>query len=183
MNTSTKNLENDHVHILILIEVMEQMVKLDNTDVAHLDEVVNLIRNFADGLHHAKEENLLFPLMEEKGFSMQLGPIAVMLMDHQQGRSFVRGMAENIQHYKDGQLSALNLIRKNMIGYADLLVNHISKENNVLFRMADNVFTPENHQTLLDQFSEIEAGSTTGITAQSYINRIEALANQYLKSN
>ena len=183
MNTSTKNLENDHLHILRLIEVMEQMVKQDNPNVAHLEEVVDLIRNFADGLHHAKEENLLFPLMAEKGFSMQQGPIAVMLMDHQQGRAFVRGMAENIQQYKDGQLSALNLVYENMMGYADLLVNHISKENNVLFRMADNVFTVENQQTLLDQFSEIEAGSATGIAAGEYIRRIEILANIYLKSN
>jgi len=183
MNTSTENLENDHVHILKLIEVMGQIVNIENPDTTHLEEIVFIIRNFADGLHHAKEENLLFPLMADKGFSMQQGPIAVMLMDHEQGRGFVRGMAENIQRYKDGQSGALNLIRENMNGYCELLISHISKENNVLFRMADNVFTRENHETLLTQFSEIEAGAASSLAAQDYINRIDTLAGIYLKTN
>ena len=183
MNSATKNLENDHVHILQLIEVMEQMVQLPDPNIADLEEVVELIRNFADGLHHAKEENFLFPLMAEKGFSLQQGPVAVMLMDHEQGRGFVRGMSENIQLYKNGQLSALNLIYANMKGYMELLSNHIAKENNILFRMADNVFTTENHQNLNTQFSVIDAGSAAGNASTDYISRINKLANQYIKSN
>ena len=183
MNSATKNLENDHVHILRLIEVMEQMVQLPDPNIADLEEVVELIRKFADGLHHAKEENFLFPLMAEKGFSLQQGPVAVMLIDHEQGRGFVRGMAENIQHYKNGQLSALNLVYANMQGYMELLSNHIAKENNILFRMADNVFTTENHQNLNTQFSVIDAGSAAGNASTDYISRINKLANQYIKSN
>jgi hemerythrin-like domain-containing protein len=183
MNSATKNLENDHVHILRLIEVMEQMVQLPDPNIADLEEVVELIRKFADGLHHAKEENLLFPLMAEKGFSLQQGPVAVMLMDHEQGRGFVRGMAENIQLYKNGQLSALNLVYANMQGYMELLSNHIAKENNILFRMADNVFTSENHQSLLSEFSVIDSGSTSGSSGTDYVNRINKLANQYIKTN
>jgi hemerythrin-like domain-containing protein len=183
MQTATKNLENDHEQILKLIKVMEAMVKIPDAHVSDLEEVVVLIRNFADGLHHAKEENLLFPLMTEKGFSMQQGPIAVMLMDHEQGRAYVKGMADNIELYKNGQLSSLNLIYANMSGYSDLLTNHISKENNILFRMADNVFTVENQQSLLDRFSVIDSGVETGISGQDYVKRIESLAIQYLKVN
>ena len=183
MKTATQNLENDHVSILKLIDMMNMMVKLPDANVSHLDEVVELIRKFADGLHHAKEETLLFPLMAEKGFSMKQGPVAVMLMDHEQGRAYVRGMAENIQLYKTGQLSALNLIYTNMAGYSDLLSNHIAKENNILFRMADNVFTAENQQSLLHQFQLIDAGSDGGISAKDYIGRIEILAKIYLTPN
>ena len=112
---------------------------------------------------------------------MQQGPIAVMLSDHEQGRKFVRNMDESIHLYKNGESSALKLIYANMLGYADLLNNHISKENNILFRMADNVFTSENQQSLLDQFLLIDAGSTTGVSGDIYIGRIETLATQYLK--
>jgi hemerythrin-like domain-containing protein len=121
--------------------------------------------------------------MAEKGFSLQQGPVAVMLMDHEQGRGFVRGMAENIQLYKNGQLSALNLVYANMQGYMELLSNHIAKENNILFRMADNVFTSENHQSLLSEFSVIDSGSTSGSSGTDYVNRINKLANQYIKTN
>jgi len=183
MKTATQNLENDHVSILKLIDVMNRMVKLPDANVSHLEEVVELIRKFADGLHHAKEENLLFPLMAEKGFSMQQGPVAVMLMDHEQGRAYVRGMAENIQLYKTGQLSALNLIYTNMAGYSDLLSNHIAKENNILFRMADNAFATEDQLSLMEQFSVIDASIGSGPSGPDYVKRIETLANQYLQSN
>ena len=70
MITATANLENDHVHILKLIDVMERITQQSEINVAHLENIVDLIRNFADGLHHAKEEQMLFPKMVEKGFSL-----------------------------------------------------------------------------------------------------------------
>ena len=43
-----------------------------------------------------------------------------------------------------------------MAGYAELLQNHISKENNILFRMADNALSEKDQQDLLKQFEEAE---------------------------
>ena len=37
MNTATQNLENDHVYILRLIDVMEKMVINCATDTAHME--------------------------------------------------------------------------------------------------------------------------------------------------
>ena len=34
MNTATKNLEDDHVHILQLIEVMERVIGSENPDIS-----------------------------------------------------------------------------------------------------------------------------------------------------
>src|ERR1035437_4818466 len=107
MNTATQNLENDHVYILRLIDVMEKMVLNCATDTAHLELVVNLIKTYADGFHHAKEEQVLFPLLEEKGFSKVHGPVAVMLHEHVEGREFVKGISQRINVYKAGNVSAL----------------------------------------------------------------------------
>ena len=137
-NNATKNLEDDHVYILKLIDVMEIMTESTEPVVSDLEESVDLIKSFADGLHHAKEEALLFPLMAERGFSTRQGPVAMMLHEHAQGRNDVKEISENIGLFKNGDLSALALIYHNMIGYGELLRNHIAKENDVLFRMADN---------------------------------------------
>lgn len=181
MNRATENLENDHRQILLLISVMEEMVKQSEPNVSHLEEVVTLIRQFADGLHHAKEENLLFPLMEEKGFSPYQGPVAVMLAEHAQGRAYVKNMAESIEQFKEGKRQHLAFIYSNMLGYAELLSNHIAKENNILFRMADNVFTAENQETMLIQFAGID-NPTAGSNAGDYVERIQNLAGIYLKT-
>ena len=180
MDFATRNLENDHVSILKLIDVMEIMTTRSPV-IEDLEDVVDLIRNFADGFHHAKEESLLFPLMAERGFSMTQGPIAVMLSDHVMGRNFVKGMAENIGFSKNGDSSATKAIYENMLGYGELLTNHIAKENNILFRMADNALNKEDHHSLLMQFGEIESQVTVNNTNGNYLDRIQKLVQKYLE--
>lgn len=179
MNTATKNLEEDHESILRLIGVMELMTYHTDPEIDDLEEVVDLIKNFADGLHHAKEETLLFPLMGERGFPTKQGPIAAMLGEHAQGRNYVKEITENIGHLKEGDLSSLNLIYNNMLGYGDLLRNHISKENNVLFRMADNALSEDDQQSLLKQFKEIENQGQPDQQKMNFIVRIEKLVQAY----
>lgn len=179
MNNATKNLENDHIHILKLTDVMRAIVSSERADTEHLENIVDIIRNFADGIHHAKEEKLFFPAMEEKGFSPQQGPVAVMLNEHIQGRNFVKGISDNLKLFNNGDKAAVSGIYQNMSGYADLLVNHILKENNILFRMADKVFSEVEQKNLLDRFESIEHDRPEGSGVTDYINRINSLALIY----
>ena len=179
MNTATQNLENDHVYILRLIDVMERMVVNLATDAPDMEMVVGLIKNYADGFHHAKEENLLFPLLVQKGFSNETGPVAVMLHDHAEGRRFVKGMADGIAAYKRGNESALPDIYLNMQGYIDLLRAHIGKENNVLFRMADRVINAADQEYLLAEFAAVEAKDYGERRIARFILDIEALETVY----
>ncbi|WP_423130263.1 hemerythrin domain-containing protein [Gaoshiqia sp. Z1-71] len=183
MQTATENLENDHVHILRLTSVMEAMIQKGSVNTDHFDQVVDLIRNFADSFHHAKEEDLLFPLMGEKGFSPGQGPVAVMLHEHVQGRNYVSGMVEAIARLRGGDKSALNDIYANMQAYASLLQNHISKENNILFRIADQAFSPEEQQLLLEKFAEVENQVLPEYRYENSIARIDLLASVYLHDN
>ena len=180
MSTATQNLINDHVQILRLIEVMEQITECTNHNVQHFELIVKIIREYADGLHHAKEEQLLFPLMVQKGFSNQTGPVAVMLHDHAEGRNFVKGIAEGILRFRQGEQSALQSIYGNMRGYADLLKNHIAKENKVLFPMADNAFTLSERETLMQDFSKVENRQQAGHSKEDYIALINSLSAIYL---
>ncbi len=179
MNSATKDLENDHVHILRLTDVMEKITKTNSPDIADLETVVYLIRNYADGFHHAKEERILFPFLSEKGFSQQQGPVAVMLAEHIQGRNYTKGMADGIALSKQGDASGLALVLLNMNGYVNLLRNHIAKENNILFRMADKVLTDENHAGLLKKYSDVIPLTQKGGGLTEYLNTIEQLDKKY----
>jgi len=179
MKTATKNLEEDHVYVLKLTEVMKIITRSEDPDIGHIESIVDIIRNFADGLHHAKEENIFFPALGKKGFSNQQGPVAVMLNEHVLGRKYVTGIADNLKSYKQGNNAALQAINQNMNGYADLLINHIAKENNILFRMADNVFTGEEQEELMKEFYKIESSRPEGTRVTDYIDRINSLAQYY----
>jgi hemerythrin-like domain-containing protein len=175
MKTATKDLENDHVYILRLIDVMEKMVMDCTTDAADMEMVVNLIRQYADGFHHAKEEDLLFPMLLQRGFSNEQGPVSVMLHDHEEGRKFVKGMFVGIEKYKQGDDSVLPEIYRNMQGYIDLLRAHIGKENNVLFKMADRVLSSDDQEELLNKFAQVEAEKYSGGKISQFILDIEGL--------
>ncbi len=179
MTTATKDLENDHIHILRLTDVMEKIAKTEAPDSSDLEAVVYLIRNYADGFHHEKEERILFPALEVKGFSPNQGPVAVMLSEHVQGRNFVKRMAENIALYKENDLTALEQVFINMTGYVNLLRNHISKENNILFRMADRVLSEEDHKTILNRYASVTPVTENGGGIREYIAEIERLEEKY----
>jgi len=180
METATHNLENDHIHILRLTDIMLAMVEKGSGEVNHFAEIVNLIRKFADGFHHAKEEDLLFPLLGQKGFSPEQGPVAVMLHEHVQGRNYVKGISEGIEKLRKGGDGALDTIYENISGYANLLQNHIGKENNILFRMADQALSAEEQQNLLTRFAEVENSLDPEFNAESAIIKINQLATIYL---
>lgn len=177
MKTATRNLEVDHLHIINLTRVMTQLAQLSEPPVRHLEEVVDIVKKFADEFHHAKEENLLFPLLGKKGLSPDQGPVAVMLNEHTAGRQYVKGMIDNILHYRDGNNAALQVIRENMLNYVALLNNHIHKENNILFRMADNVLSDAEQENLLSQFYEVEKEMDQ--SPAEWVRKINELAEAY----
>jgi hemerythrin-like domain-containing protein len=179
MNTAAKNLEDDHVHILRLTDVMEKITLNGSEDTGHIEKIVDLIRDFADGLHHAKEENLYFPFLSNKGFSQEQGPVAVMLHEHIQGRDYVKGIADNLALFRQGDKNAITAVYYNMNGYAQLLRNHIAKENNILFRMADRVLSDSDNTILLKNFAEAEKAHYSKRAGRNYISEINELAAVY----
>jgi len=153
MKRATDNLVDDHTIIQKVMDIMVRITSVKDPDVEHLEFVVSFIREYADGCHHAKEEGLLFPKLVDKGIPKEFGPIGMMLREHEQGRNFVKGMADNIALYKAGNKEALKDVYQNMNGYVNLLRDHIAKENNVLFRMADQALSDEEQSILLNQFA------------------------------
>jgi hemerythrin-like domain-containing protein len=66
-----------------------------------------------------------------------------------------------------------------MTAYVSLLRNHIAKENNILFSMADQVLTIENHASLLKDYSGVIPLTRKGGGITEYLNDIERLEKKY----
>lgn len=111
---------------------------------------VEFVRHFADHCHHGKEEDVLFPLLEQRGIPRQGGPVGVMLAEHEQGRDCVRRMDEAAQQHDHAAFA------KAAAEYVALLEQHITKENTVLFPMADRCISDEDDAKLVEQFEAVE---------------------------
>src|SRR3990172_1630012 len=71
-----------------------------------VEKLLEFITGFADGCHHKKEEDNLFPLLERRGLPRQGGPLAVMLMEHSSGRQLVSDMRAALKEMKSGDVAA-----------------------------------------------------------------------------
>jgi len=79
-----------------------------------------------------------------------------MLQEHDLGRSFVKAMADAIERYKGGDVSSKKDIVKNAREYTNLLRQHIYKEENILYPLANRALREEDQKNLIDEFEEFE---------------------------
>jgi hemerythrin-like domain-containing protein len=95
-----EDLRAEHEGILLMLRILERvcerMVPGGRLDVIHLDQIMELFIVFVDRCHHGKEEEFLFPALEEAGIPREGGPIGVMLKEHAAGRTCVRQMKETL---------------------------------------------------------------------------------------
>jgi hemerythrin-like domain-containing protein len=107
---------------------------------------------FADKCHHAKEEDLFFPLLKERGIPKEGGPIGVMLHEHDVGRDCVRRMREASEAADFDGAKFASAAKE----FISLLRQHIFKENNILFQMAGSVMSEEDDADMDGQFTQVE---------------------------
>ena len=127
-----------------------------DVDLTHVDRILEFLKGFVDTCHHAKEEECLFPALEEAGLPRDAGPVRVMLMEHEEARSRIRGMAEALAAIRRGDGSAARGFTENARAYGELLRSHIRKEDDVLFPMAEERLSEETWKELADRFDQVE---------------------------
>lgn len=138
-------------------------------------DATDFVRDFADGCHHKKEEDILFVSMASKGVPVQGGPIGVMLAEHEQGRMYNCGIREGVEKLQGGDSSGKIEIIQNGRGYAALLRQHIAKEDGILFPMAERVIPPPEQEQMWQDFERVEQDEIDGETYEKYQAFVEAL--------
>lgn len=153
----------EHELILQALDALERKLRTieepTEADQRYVEKAVEFLRGFADQCHHGKEEHLIFTRMGERGVPTQGGPIAVMLAEHQTGRALIRGIADGAARIGTDP-KAGDTIRSNGYGYIELLRNHVAKENQVLFPMADRVLGLDDQHELQAAFERFEREET-----------------------
>ncbi|MCP5070958.1 MAG: hemerythrin [bacterium] len=176
--TPTAMLREEHQLILQVVRSLSARIAADRTgdplDYDFMARYITFFRLFADACHHGKEEELLFPGLEAHGLPHDAGPIAVMLYEHEQGRSLVRSMEASLDGARDGDERASSELRSAAEGFIELIVAHIGKENNILFSMADGMIVGPDCRDLCAGYDEVCSRRFEGQTKQD-LERLAAL--------
>jgi hemerythrin-like domain-containing protein len=140
-----------------LVRYTDRLEGGDDAPREDLAQFAGFLRTFADTCHHGKEEDILFRTMNERGMPAEMGPIAVMLGEHELGRSHVKALAElgaGVGPFSDAEKTR---VVETARGYAHLLRDHIMKEDNVLYPMALDLLSPEDIEKMAERFLAFEA--------------------------
>ena len=169
---ATEILRQEHQLILDVLDSLERGAqKLGAGSKMPEDFFVDagdFIRGFADDAHHRKEEGVLFKAMVKHGFSEEAGPVAVMLFEHGEARRFTQSLIESAEKLRGGDGSAREEVIMYAQSYIRLLRQHIMKENNILFDMADKVVPAAEHAEIEAGFARVEREEIPPGTHEKY---------------
>ncbi|MEC9491505.1 hemerythrin domain-containing protein [Flexistipes sp.] len=183
---STEQLKNEHEGIKIMLEVLESIAeyiekgKVNKLEEDEIRNTVTFFREFADKCHHTKEERELFPTLEKAGIQKEGGPIGVMLDEHEMGRNHIRAMLESLDDLAESEIAA-EKFADNAYAYVELLRQHIDKENDILFRMAELSLGSDMDNKLFQRFEEIEEKEMGEGTHEKYHKMIDEYRKKFLR--
>jgi hemerythrin-like domain-containing protein len=138
----------------------------------------DFIRGYADGCHHTKEEGVLFAHMAEQGIPLQGCPLGVMLAEHECGRQYTRALTSAAQALQSGDSSGTRRAIQSSRSYVALLRQHIYKEDNILFPMAENVIPIDQHDLIQERFDQVEHEDIGVDKHQKYLSLAIALEQE-----
>lgn len=181
MRYASEDLMNEHEGILLGLTILEKMANMvkeskevDNRDI---HEMANFLRLFADKCHHGKEEGLMFPALEKFGVPNKGGPIGQMLLEHDEGRSYIAQIGDSTA----GGVLKAGQFTEAAENYVGLMRAHIAKENNVLFPLGDRVLPADVQEQLLMKFEEFEEEVMGEDTHEKLHHLLHDFKEKYLK--
>lgn len=143
--------------------------------------VTEFIKNYADKLHHGKEEDILFEAMNSEIQKLaKSGAITGMYIEHDQGRLFIANLLKGVEAFKAGEDRARLDIIANAIAYADLLDRHIEKENTALYRFAQNMLSQETKGKIDADCDIVENKAIEDGIQEHYLSSLKTLEDKYL---
>jgi hemerythrin-like domain-containing protein len=137
-------------------------------------DVVQFVRDFADGWHHAKEERQLVDLLDKYHVGRDRVPLAAMLADHEQGRRLVGMLAAAAARLAGGSQAAITDILCAGGLYTTLLRRHIDMEDRELYPQVKAALGPAAAEELTQRFAA-EEGRLGRETWQRALALIESL--------
>jgi hemerythrin-like domain-containing protein len=159
----------------VLSRICGETPRTRTLDQAAAASVIHFLRDFADRTHHLKEERILFPAIEEKGFFPGCG----LLGEHREGRERIRAMTEAAERSARGDPEAVRIFVRKARSYIDLLRAHILKEDECLASTVARVFSSDEGERLTREFERIERREIGAQAFERFESVVRGLERKY----
>jgi hemerythrin-like domain-containing protein len=181
MRELTQQLRDEHRHAERLLRVLDAVCDRceagEPIDAGAVAQLVALLRDFLGGSHRMKEEALLLPALERGGISGNEDAVGRMRREHELESELIGMMESAARDLARGEPTGADLFSEAARRYAELMVDHISKEDQVVFRMADRLLSPA---TKAELAAEVDRRSAIASDPSSHAERIAAAERRWL---
>ncbi|HCY83556.1 MAG TPA: hypothetical protein DHV36_00305 [Desulfobacteraceae bacterium] len=174
-----KELIREHTHILQGIQYLEMARSaLENNlspPAAFFHTAALFFSNYADQLHHFKEEYLLFSLLAaKKGGKIDL-EMGALRHQHELNRRSIKKIKSSLNGYEaDNEISTTALL-EGLAAYISILKRHINREDQFFFPMAESELSDSEKELLHTRFLEEASGSNTKQLIAGNLDRLKEM--------
>ncbi len=137
--------------LAVLSNICERIESDGDVKPNHLALVVDFIREFADRFHHAKEEKILFAVLEQARVADEDGLVASLWTEHTLGRGLVDLMDDAA-----GERALAKEFAEAAQSLVLLLAHHICREDKILFPSVEQNLKPGEQADLARRFETAE---------------------------
>jgi hemerythrin-like domain-containing protein len=137
-----------------------------------LVDVLDFFESFTDR-HHDKEEEMLFPLLAKHGIGPDQTVVSVLISQHEAGRVYGMKMRNEAKRLQQGDPSAAGALAADARGYTELIREHIRIEDEYFYKLADQVLTEAEHETIVEKFSGSPGNRSAHPERERYLKMLE----------
>jgi hemerythrin-like domain-containing protein len=162
-----KILEAEHRLMLEVAEAAEAECRhIEATGTVRKDlvgDMIGFFRYFGDGLHHPKEEALLFARCHRRGMTDDDEPLEQMIGEHEWCRVKLDGLEQDLERIDPNDRETALAFATRMREYIEVARCHVEVEEEVFFDTAQHYLTENDRHELTEEFEavhwdEIEEG-------------------------
>ena len=175
-----QTLLDDHKLINEMVGLLDASVKKaespEGLPASVMSREIEFCRDFVNKWHEAKEEQVLIPELQKRGYPLDRGPIWETLEDHRKGRSILRRLLaiEKISKADEKQKSFVKLAS----AYSLYLYEHTREEEGGLFNAAVLAIKDERKDSLVNDYLALDKQLSVKGGKEKYEKIVEELKKE-----
>lgn len=180
----SEQLKQDHddmrTMVAVLIEMANRFEEDEDVPAEDLREMMRYLDVFVTQCHHAKEEQVLFPALEEAGLQREGGPLEIMSAEHELEGNFLAGMRDAVGRYERTDHEAAQAIAQYARDFAALLTRDMDQEDQLIYPLAEQQLPRTRQDQVVAQLDEVEIQVLGPARHEPYHQLAHALGERYL---
>ena len=154
MNDPVQTLLDEHTIISDALHTARQAASLIGKDdklyARIVKQLIYFFRKYADGYHHKKEEDILFPEISKRRALLEGGIIMEMLENHDEFRKMVTLIEKFVD--EGDNVRAQRVVER----YTEAMFDHIGVENDELFHVSQVLMSQDELQKVYFKFKDAD---------------------------